>query len=1506
VEIFQLTDPRGFNLLLLASETGQVDVAINLYKLGLDTEVIGKNIKAQDLALQNGHYELILAMYKADMPLPASIDVKNCPDDFKIFAQKIKELSQSIAKDNLEKVKEIFSQLPKTSYCYNLANESALKVATKKRAFKSYDFFLAEGLRFAPHEPPEEYYEDLKLEDKQLVRQIHEKYTQEMQEQHINVLLSKSFLSHDVPDSKEKLKFVQRAYEALSANVLIKIILMVIAASKDFKIIFDFNREAVNVADPTTTSGTQGIFYLSGKIYIGAKQLLNEATLHETLAVMAHEFCHFAMKLVYGNNAKPYKLDDDAAMEEFEEISDKCLEHWESESVIGSVYEHYPDEMCHAELIVRVVHLMALYRNQPKKLEAVRNTFGCLFDFYENKIVPEMKEALPEIQGRSEREINEKIMEKDRKISKFRAMSVIIAVLSVILIIFGIFVTRSIFYKPVYHFDGLSSEDQVRVENASINYKNVEIQFQDLFPKNSTIYQNLTSDHISQMLKGYQLNFDDPHLSYLNDQIRHSWEYLAGKLRDKFLDSNFTFQNQNLQFLELHEKVPKAFNFLTSEQIVDVLDGTELIVGRMVQNQSNFYIERSFLDEITLITYWMYRRHTEESQTDVKILADTYKSEDQFRDFYKNLLSQNVSFYEQEINKNRLNFQFKNAYDKKFFEIFGFLFPFKTFHDNFEKIIKKTENSKMFILSGEAGTGKTTTFEELTVRIKEKFPSRWVSYIDFKDFTRFYSKNGSLDVENLLIDILDLSSKSEFEKRIFEELFDSGDVILLWNGFDEISPTYSDFVLELLDNIHENSKNIQFVCTRPFYRNRFKYELDIIRYTLVPFDKNSQQEFLNKLFINSQIDPENIQTYVDKVYKIVNYLHGNETQTDVLYLKPNDDFNTPLMLAMIGELIANDIEIYKSENLWEIYEKFIERKIDIWEEKSDFAREFLKKIFTLTNRKFEMMKLYQNFAIQSEMKYFLICNPPHCDFLFRKLKVISQTVPKELTGDEISRMGILYINGLKNFKFAHKTFTEFFIAQFFIENIYNVDDIDSDDAVHVIQFFIDVVKRYGSDQKIIIKFIKSFLETKNVKNNEKFNSKISEVFREKFRFFMFDSIGTADQKIFEFLFNFFKKDHKLLVDLLHVDDSQTLYTASFNPAYLGNGYKEFNSTALKELGKSQLSEDEFEKFLNGRDQKGVILFSLYLSYKTDVKWDRNRTIFHDNYDLDENILQNNDKLQVLELISENLTKNEVNELFLSQNCPIVWTEYEFIKNETFWEIVNQVNFTQHEKNILMSNLYSKISTLDDVMDLVLILTAKSEEFLSKLEIFDIFLHQNILHRAVFFKNGRIFSHWFEFLVGHTNETLKEILLSEIEGPCLTQLDLSIMSPSKTCFYFPAFNLIQILFVHSKNVNFTIGIFENYFNITERQAVILKSHDFLVQFFIWNDFKNSEIFTDYLIDLFKGNEYTLKEYIFTKIKPTNLNIFEYSVNDYYFGNLKKLAIYSGFAQNDSEWDKMVKK
>jgi len=577
--------------LLNAADEGNAKVVKILLKLGMSTNIPRNNVDAQTLAWNGRHFDVLYVLAENNLMYPKEMDFNLSAGLLKNLCDSTEQLHDFILTKNIEKVQEILNMYPKLQHFYNSKNESALKIAIQNDSIEMYEILLSQKFRFGPHENPEEYLEDLDDDSKRLVEIIHNKYSITIQEKHINILIENSFICHDEIYAEKKAEYVQRAYRALNANIFIRIILMIVAASKKFKIIFDFNREAVNVLDPTTTPYTQGIFYISGRIYIGAKQLLDIDTESTTLATMAHELCHFAMNIVYDNCAKPYKDDDKKTMDEFEEVSDACMEHYGKEDVVDSVFNDYPDELTRAELIVRVVHLLALYRNDPEKLMEVQALFGGLFGFYEKKVVPELESALKDMENKDKLEMEM----KDKMIVKYKLITVIIGILAAVGIIGAGLVVRFVFFPDYFIFNELEKVDQNTVKNATVTYKGIDLTFASIFPDDSEAYDKLSSDHIAHMLNGGSLDFNNSLYHYLDDLVVHDWKNMTKKLKDKVLDSNFNFQNETLRLESLKSINPKILESLTSDQIVQVLEGQTLNVSSMFQNNTKFYVERKFV-----------------------------------------------------------------------------------------------------------------------------------------------------------------------------------------------------------------------------------------------------------------------------------------------------------------------------------------------------------------------------------------------------------------------------------------------------------------------------------------------------------------------------------------------------------------------------------------------------------------------------------------------------------------------------------------------------------------------------------------------------------------------------------------------------------------------------------------------------------------------------------------------------------------------------------------------
>ncbi|XP_070505027.1 uncharacterized protein [Chironomus tepperi] len=1459
IDITDLADTRDYNLLLMACEAGNLKIATYLCRLGITNVIPNKSITAQDVALKNGHFDIIQALYEENLPLPIpppDVDMDSYSEKFMDFITILEEFFRAIEVDNLEQLIESYQKLPKTRHIYNFTGCSALHVAVVSKSFKSYEFLLSQKHKLAPNEDPEDLYDELEYQEQLTVREIHNRHAQESPKNHINVLMAKSFIVHDEPDVEQKLKIVRRAYQILNRNVYIRVILMIVAASKNFKIIFDFHRESINVADPTVGSNTQGIFYKSGRIYIGAKQLLDNVRFHEALSTIAHELCHFAINLVYNNNAKPYKSNDNQTMQEFEDISQHCKANADKEAIIKMAYDFYTADEYHAELIVRVVHIMAFYFKKPQKLNEVRVIFDPLFDFFELKVIPEMKEALPEIEKR----VDEETKLKDKKIVKFRKIAMVAGFLAVLGIL-GVIFVAIVLHVPDYKFDLLSEDDQQTVMNGLVVYKDVEVRFGQLFPKGSIAYDRLTSEHISDVLKSHKLNFSDFLLLYLDEIVVHNWTDMAANLQKKVLSSDLIFQNETVKYEALHELAPDSFNFLTSNDIIQILDGNQIRLGKMIQNRTEFYLDRIFWNEHLLDIYKIYTKQNPNVRN--------WDNEVKFREFFDDFVSQNLSIYFQKLEDYNKLKQIKLQFSALTDNSLNVVRTFKSFHEHFEQILEKSQKSRIFVLSSEAGTGKTINFEQFAMKIKRQLKTKWVSYVDLKDYTSLYSEKEELlhDPQELLIKILDLTSKSEFELEIFKKFYKSGQVVLLWNGFDEISPNYNKFILSTLQSIQNTTSNIQFICTRPLYSKQLTEHLNFHSYTLAPLTVDEQIDFLNKFFISRHIQPRN---YTIKAQYIIQTLKSKTSM-----IRETQEFDTPLMLEMIADLIASNTQIYNSENLYEIYEIFIKKKIEIWRKKSEFAVEFLGQSLT-DYRNFDMIEMYQMYAFKRELKAI----SPLTQIVMGKLRGMRQKLPKNLTSVEVSRMAILHINGPHRFEFAHKTFAEFFVAQFFIENILNADNVDADDAVVILHSFEHFNEFYGLDQVMVTNFMFSYIEGKDRRKDSVeetgLEPKIRDILRNKFGRIFFNLIGNKPVKNFRFLFEFFKFDQALLRELLKVDENETVYTAAYNYAYFPDQINTFEIKSLMELGRTYLSNEDFEKFVNGKDQKGIILYSLYVFYRQDAARNGPRKVFHDKYDLSPEILESNDPIHVFEEIVKILTENEVRQLLTSPTSPIPYREFDLISNPKFWNISQSRLSIDDQKN-LISNLIYGISKFNDPEPYVPILVNKTLEIVSSSDIFDIFTSRNILQRGIL----NFYQLWTFFVSQTTEQQQKMILTSKIVGECYYY---ALYSPNQKCYFYPPMNIfhISLLTQHPdiqenlKTFNIVKDTYEKYFTKIEMRNMILESNDFMIYTKL-GTFVAIQAFVDYLKELFKGHEDLLKEFLLRKVHPTNFDIFEYFDN-----------------------------
>ena len=118
-----------------------------------------------------------------------------------------------------------------------------------------------------------------------------------------------------------------------------------------------------------TSSGTTYLF--EKLIFVGAR-CSNKKEEQQVKGVLAHELCHYAMKLVFYNNEKPYYKNNTDMKERFEKIVEDIKKNsiWlndECNGIISAVFNEYSNEEFHQELIVTVVHILAAFDDNQQK-----------------------------------------------------------------------------------------------------------------------------------------------------------------------------------------------------------------------------------------------------------------------------------------------------------------------------------------------------------------------------------------------------------------------------------------------------------------------------------------------------------------------------------------------------------------------------------------------------------------------------------------------------------------------------------------------------------------------------------------------------------------------------------------------------------------------------------------------------------------------------------------------------------------------------------------------------------------------------------------------------------------------------------------------------------------------------------------------------------------------------------------------------------------------------------
>jgi len=318
--------------------------------------------------------------------------------------------------------------------------------------------------------------------------------------------------------------------------------------------------------------------------------------------------------------------------------------------------------------------------------------------------------------------------------------------------------------------------------------------------------------------------------------------------------------------------------------------------------------------------------------------------------------------------------------------------------DDLDKLLEQAQRQRVMLISDTAGMGKSTVVTHLSKEIKERFPAKWVVRIDLNDHADALSalKQEEIDKEKAIefVSLKLLKLKRVLEMELFKQCFEQKQkvrIVIMLDGFDEISPFYKESVIGLLQTLRQTAVEQLWITTRPHLRGELEDKLQQLSYTLEPFSKQNQVEFLTKFWSlkdwftetsdkEGEKEKKRLEIYAKK---LIDELSKSISDKD------REFTGIPLLTRMLAEAFHEEVKKSKPEISYELdllglYERFIERKYDIYQEEklqvnvnNAAAKEERKRQLNSTRLEHQLLALKVLF---NEEQFALFQNNKECSF----------------------------------------------------------------------------------------------------------------------------------------------------------------------------------------------------------------------------------------------------------------------------------------------------------------------------------------------------------------------------------------------------------------------------------------------------------------------------------------------------------------------------------------------
>jgi ankyrin repeat protein len=359
-----------------------------------------------------------------------------------------------------------------------------------------------------------------------------------------------------------------------------------------------------------------------------------------------------------------------------------------------------------------------------------------------------------------------------------------------------------------------------------------------------------------------------------------------------------------------------------------------------------------------------------------------------------------------------------------------------------DKLLEQAQHQRVMLISDIAGMGKSTFLTHLSKQIKQKFPAKWVVRIDLNDHTYALEalRKEQIDKEKAMEFVSEklLKLKPGLELELFKQCCEQEQkvrVVIMLDGFDEICPNYEKTVIRLLQELRQTAVEQLWVTTRPHLRQELEDKLGQLSYTLEPFSEENEVEFLTKFWslknwlieLDSKEEEKKIKlaSYAKLLTKKLAHSIGDEEK---------EFTGIPLQCRMLAEGFDEEVRTFcqSAEPMTELpfkldlpglYGRFIERKYDIYQEEKFKAQ--MNNVVAIEQRKRDLKSLREDYQLLA-LKVF---------FKEEQVRQFQNNRKYTFPAKELTRAGIVQVSYEGNLHFIHRTFAEYYVADFLVKQL---------------------------------------------------------------------------------------------------------------------------------------------------------------------------------------------------------------------------------------------------------------------------------------------------------------------------------------------------------------------------------------------------------------------------------------------------------------------------------------